>query len=234
MKKKIVGLILFSLIFLSMFNYASASVLSGPNEQVSGERYTHRIQAHNGTMLQFQNRTRIRINCSVDMDVDIDVDATDIGEQEFYLEIKSQEEFLQMNMTCRTEEAQLGIPSGKTIRNRSRNQYRINNSFVVEIHANGTVQARLGLVMSEEEAQQSEWAYFHEGDDEWVPVASYYQNGMLMADTDHFSIWGIITVSEAAPAAAPTIPLPSAAIIGFSIASVVALIMYSRRKSRIA
>ena len=212
-----------------MFNLVAATP-SGPDAEVPGNTYGNRIQAHNGTMVQFQNRTRIRINNSVDIDLDIDVDATDIGDQEFYLEIGSQEGDLQMNMTCRTEEAQLGIQSGKTIRNRNRNQYQVNNSFMVKLQANGTVEAKLGLVMSEEEAQQSEWAYFHEGDDEWVPVASYYQNGMLMTDTDHFSVWGIITVSTAAPA----IPLPSAAIIGFSIASAMALIMYSRRKSRIA
>jgi len=135
-------------------------------------------------------------------------------------------------MICRRDEIQLGVQEGKTIRNRERNQYRFKDeSFMVKLQANRTtIEAKLGLVMSEEEAVQSEWAYFHEGDDEWVPVASYYQNGMLMADTDHFSNWGIITVETAAPA----IPLPTAAIIGFSIATAMALIMYSRRKSRIA
>ena len=228
-----VGIIFFSLIFLNMLNFASASILSGPSENVSGNAYVHRIEAQNGTVVQFQNKTRIRINCSVDIDVDIDVDATEIGEEDFYLEIGSQEGDLQLNMTCRTKETQLGIQSGKTIRNRNRNQYRVNNSFMVKLQANGSVEAKLGLVMSEEEAQQSQWAYFHEGDDEWVPVASSYQNGMLITETDHFSVWAIISVSQEAQET-PTIPLPSVTIIGFSIAAVVALIMYSRKKSRIA
>ena len=214
-----------------MFNLVAATP-SGPDAEVPGNTYANRIQAHNGTMVQFQNRTRIRINNSVDVDVDIDVDAMDIGDQEFYLEIGSPEGDLQLAMVCRRDEIQLGVQEGKTIRNRNRNQYRLNDeSFMVQLQANRTtIEAKLGLVMSEEEAVKSEWAYFHEGDDEWVPVASYYQNGMLVAETDHFSVWGIITVSTATPA----IPLPSAAIIGFSIASAMALIIYSRRKSRIA
>lgn len=52
MKKKIVGLIFFSLIFLSMFNFVAATP-SGPDAEVSGNIYANRIQAHNGTMVQF-------------------------------------------------------------------------------------------------------------------------------------------------------------------------------------
>ena len=81
--------------------------------------------------------------------------------------------------------------------------------------------------MSEQEAQGKEWAYFHEGDQEWIPVESSYQNGELVCVTDHFSVWSIVETTS-------TIGLPVTISLGVTAVAIVASLLYYKRRVKLA
>ena len=111
--------------------------------------------------------------------------------QQLLKEITEADGDLELNMTCRENEAELGVQNGQTIRNR--NRHRVQQGFAIQLEANGSIKAKLGLEMSAGEAAGSEWAYYDETTEEWVPMESSYQDGMLVCNTDHFSTWTVIS-----------------------------------------
>lgn len=189
--KKVIGLMFLSLIALSMFSFASAdegTVVNVPNS----DKKQARIQAGEKMTYQFRQRTRIRINSSNTIEINMDCDAMNIGDKTVDIEILSVEgdADIELNMTCRQEETQLGVQAGKTVRNRVR--ARLNYGFVANITSNKSCNAKLGMEMTAAEAQTKTWAYLDEETDEWVPVESEYVDGELAAETDHFSVWTVV------------------------------------------
>lgn len=158
--------------------------------QVAGNHYEAKLQAQTQATYQFQHRTRVRVNSSAAVDMSIDCEALDIGEQTFSIEIKNATQEVQLNMSCVRDQEQLGVQNGSTVRNQNRHQVR--NQFAVQLECNQLVQARLGLEMTRGDAIRASWAYFDEDAEEWVEVASSYEDGMLVADVDHFSVWTIV------------------------------------------
>lgn len=219
MRKSLLGLFIISIFFVGMSSFA-AGVESG-DTPIAGDNAQAQIQAQVQKSYRFRARTRMRINSSVDVDVKMDVDAMKVGDQTFDIQITSADGPVELNMTCEENEAELGIQSRKNIRNRNRN--RIRENFAIKLQSNISVNAKLGLEMSESEGKRSEWAYYDESTEEWVPVDSKYKNGMVTAETDHFSIW-TVTTSEA------TIPFSLVGVMIFGLISVAAVFLYSKKK----
>lgn len=192
----ILGILIISVFVIGLAGFAAAagSQQQGPI-QVNGDKYQNETQAMTQYTYQFRQRTQIRFNSSVGVNLNIDCDAMNIGEKTFSLEIKAANGNMTLNMTCRQNETQLGIQAGQAIRNQ--NRARLMNQFTVRLQANSTCNATLGLSMTEQEAVRAEWAYYNESTDEWVPVDSEYVDGMLVADTTHFSVWTVVTADDA-------------------------------------
>ncbi|MCF2140276.1 MAG: hypothetical protein K9W44_09510 [Candidatus Lokiarchaeota archaeon] len=125
-------------------------------------------------------------------------------------------------MTIRTENSEIGLTNGSLVQNRNRLQYRYQEQFMINVSVNESVhlQARLALKMEDSNAT---WAYYDESTEEFVPVESTYQNGMLVTYTDHFSSWTILTLEEESDS--PVIPgyiwLGTPSLIGIGIAFLV-------------
>ncbi|MBY9021360.1 MAG: hypothetical protein KGD67_09890, partial [Candidatus Lokiarchaeota archaeon] len=148
-----------------------------------------------------------------------------IGDKDFALEIEGTGD-LQMNMTCKEEQAELGLLKGNTnqIRNRNRNQYQYQEGFVVSLECNGTfTRARLSIKATNEN-RMCEWAYYDEATEEWVSVPTTVEDDYLTAEVSHFSTWTVL------------LPDYTVLIVGFSIGGgvaaliIIATVFYIRRR----
>jgi len=144
--------------------------VQGSEVQVSTNSHSCHQNAGEETTYQFRQRTRIKLNASVNVDVNMDVDAMNIGTLSFSLEIEKTEDGMdiELNMTARQTEVELGVEAGKTVRARVR--AIINYGFAIKLEANKSCHAKLGIAMAAEEANGKTWAYFDELGDEWIPV----------------------------------------------------------------
>jgi hypothetical protein len=189
-KKIILGMFMLTLFAVSI---ASLDTVMAANVDIPGSDFHNAHQnAGEVTQYQFRQRTQLKINSSSPIDVNMDVDAMAIGEKTFSIEITEVEnnEDIELNMTCRQTEAELGVQNGATVRNRVRAQ--LNYGFAMNITANKTCHALMKMTMTQTEAKTKTWAYFDEEAEEWIPVDSEYVDGELVADTEHFSVWSII------------------------------------------
>lgn len=186
---------------LSLFaaSIASLDAVMAANVEISGSNL-HNAHQNAGDEIQyrFRQRTQVRVNSSaVPINVQMDVDAMAIGEKTFSIEVtevEDDEQEIELNMTCRESEEQLGVQAGALVRNR--NRVRMNYGFAANLTANQSCTAKLGMTMSATEAKGAAWAYFDEDAEEWVPVESEYVDGELVAITEHFSVWTIISSTD--------------------------------------
>lgn len=220
--KKLVGIMFLSLIAVSMVSMATAqegTVVDVPNS----DQKQAMIQEGQKMTYRFRQRTQIRINASVDVEMNMDCDAMNIGTKTVDIEIQTVEgdQDIELNMTCRQEESQLGVQAGKTVRNR--NRYRLNYGFAANITANQSCTAKLGMEMSASEASGKTWAYLDEEADEWVPVETEYVDGELAAVTDHFSVWTIVDSG---------VPVTTYVLIGAGAVAVAGIVFAVMKKKR--
>ncbi|MBD3350897.1 MAG: hypothetical protein GF364_05365 [Candidatus Lokiarchaeota archaeon] len=202
--------------------YFMVSIAAGATVEVpSSDKHSGHQNAGEETTYQFRQRTRLRINGTTEMELNMDCDAMSIGDKEMSLEITSVDgdQDIELNMTCREEESQLGVEAGKTVRNR--NRVRMNYGFAVNITANQSCTAKLGMEMSQSEANGKTWAYFDEEADEWVPVESEFVDGELLASTDHFSVWTIVD---------DAMPITTMILIGAGAVAAVGIVLYAIKK----
>ncbi len=192
MNKKHLAYIVLGMVLLGTIATLSISMVAaqdGGTIEIGGDQ-ANRFQNQGEMTYRFQHRTRIRINSSQDVTLNMNCDALGIGDRGFSLDIETEQEY-EMNMTCVRDQEQLGIQNGSTIRNQHRHQVR--NNFAIQIECSEEqLHARIGMEMTRGEAIRASWAYYDEAAEEWVEVESTYEDGMLVAETDHFSIWTIV------------------------------------------
>jgi hypothetical protein len=159
---------------------------------VNGDTIQTQIQANNQVMFTFRQQTRLRFNSTVDIDLNIRCDALRIGEKDFAIEIDCDQN-MHMNMTCTEEQTQLGLLKGNTYQIRNRNRHHsYQEGFCVSIECNvSQVQAKLKIEATSQN-RLSTWAYYDETNDEWVSSPSTVEQGYLVTETDHFSIWTVL------------------------------------------
>lgn len=217
------------LIFTSV---ATPLIYAAPDD---GEMFTakYKIGTDDDFDNQFQAQTRIRIRNRIEtqnaynISGEIRCQALKIGNKDFIIEVTDAAGNMEMNMTCREEEAELGLELGNNIRNRNRNRYRYQEGFAVNISCNCTeFQARL-RIKANEQNQNGEWAYYNGEIGEWESIPTEVDSeGYLTASTDHFSVWTILM---------PETDYTLYIIIGVSIAIVAAIgivlfILYKRKR----
>ncbi len=217
----------FLMIVFSTFMSFNVVAVGNPDVtfEIPGDTYHKHINASVATMFRFRQRTQLRLNASVNLDVNFDCDALRIGDKDFALEVEGTGD-LTMNMTCREEQAELGLMKGNTyqIRNRNRNNYQYQEGFVLTLECNGTfTRARLSIRATNEN-RIGQWAYFDNATQEWVSVGTTEKDGYLTAETAHFSTWTIL------------LPDYTLLIIGFSIGGgiaaliIIGLVFYIKKR----
>ncbi len=190
MNKKYIAYAVLGMVLLGTIATLSISMVAAQGDvEVNQNQYTIQQQAQEEVNYRFRNRTRLRIQSQEQVNLNMDCDAMNIGDKTFSIELESDGEAT-LTMTCRREATQLGVQAGALIRNQNRHQIR--EGFAIGLECEEMTRARIGMEMTRGEAIRASWAYFDEATEEWVEVASSYEDGMLVAETDHFSVWTIV------------------------------------------
>ncbi|MBD3194289.1 MAG: hypothetical protein GF317_04485 [Candidatus Lokiarchaeota archaeon] len=189
--KKMRTLLLGTFLTITVFLILSSSALAASPIMATNQ---YRIEEANGWTHQYTNQNRLTINKTGDFVIEgtIQYQYTNIMNKEFSVEITEASGDLNMNMTCTEEQEELGLLKGQRVTARNRNRFQYQEGFVVNITCNSTqIQARL-RIRANQQNRDGTWAYYNGETEEWVPVQSSIQDGYLVADTDHFSVWSVI------------------------------------------
>jgi len=219
------GLVLVGLLFAGLVSAAESSGSgSGDAKAVNGYRYQERVQANVTNQWKFQEKTQFQLRTNNSMDVDMECDAENIGEKTFGLELQTQTN-LQLKVSMNASDAAIGLEDGKTlqVKNQSQKQFKFQYRFMVQLELNNSgdaIQARLQVTAP---AEESTWVYYNEATEEFEEVASTVEDGMLVADTTHFSTYAVFTVVD--PATVDGYSL----FVLIPIAALAGLFVYRRR-----
>ena len=202
MKKlnKTLSMVLTATILFSVMMSLSSVAAQGENPQVNvaANQYKGSLAGNESNQFMFHNRFQfqIRTNQSVDLDMDVDVDG--VGAREFALELNTSEA-VHLEVQIRASDDELGLEEGKLVQHQNKNQFQNQYQYQEQFRVNLTiqeeceVQARLSINTDDENAK---WAYYDENAKEFVIVESTYENGVLSAETDHFSTWTVLTIED--------------------------------------
>ncbi|WP_457558560.1 hypothetical protein [Candidatus Harpocratesius sp.] len=185
----VLGILLYSAV------YINAVAADGPKEiEVGGNKHQENLTGNSTNKFTFQNRFKMQIRVNQSLNISINCDDPNLANREFEMDLNTSEP-IAAEITIRTENSEIGLKNGSLVQNRNRLQYRYQEQFMINVSLNESVhlQARLALKMGDSNAT---WAYYDEESEEFVPVESSYQNGQLVAYTDHFSSWTILTLEE--------------------------------------
>jgi len=208
--------------FLLMGSYLTLATAQEPQppveRDVAQNQYQGEIAGNETNQFMFRNRFQfqLRVNQSVNLNMDVDVDG--VGDREFQLEVNTQEN-AELTIRINASDESIGLEDGKQVQARNQNRYQYREQFQVNLSCDEPVEAKLSLKTGDSEAQ---WAYYDENKSEWITVPSTYENGVLTAETDHFSVWTVLTPEDS---------IPSYALIGFvTIGSIVGLLFIIKKK----
>ncbi|MHA1887314.1 MAG: hypothetical protein DRO88_10605 [Promethearchaeia archaeon] len=230
MKKITRGLLImaiFSVFIISALTAQYVAAQGGPNEiNVGGNKHQGTLVGNSTNRFTFQNRFQMQMRVNQTLNLSINCDDPGLADREFEMELNISES-IQAEMTIQTENSDIGLTNGSIVQNRNRMQYRYQEQFMINVSLNESVslQARLALKMKE---SNSTWAYYDEAEEEWVPVESNYENGMLVAMTDHFSSWTILTREESSD----NISIPGYLWIGVPSVIAIGFISFVLRRKR--
>jgi len=179
--------------------FAATAIAAAPNTpgadvDVDTNQYKGDVDAGSNNTYRFRNQFQFQLRTNSSADVDIEADVDGIGDRNFNLEVNTSSG-QKLTLRFEDENASLGLEQGNQVQTRNQNRYRYRENFMMNASLNGTgpLQARLEI---ETENSDSTWAYYDEETEEWVQVASEYKNGMLTAETDHFSVWTVLEVES--------------------------------------
>lgn len=175
-----------------------------PPVEVNQNKYQGSIGANVMHQFTFRNKFQFQIQTNVSLEMDVDCDVDTVGEREFTMLLNTTQE-QKMTMLMNGSNADLGLTNGSLVRETAQYRYRYQERFVLNVSLNATEAVQAQLCINVENQYQT-WAYYDEETEEWVPVTSTYQNGYLYADTDHFSLWTILTVENVSDTTDTTIP----------------------------
>jgi hypothetical protein len=214
------------LVLFATFSFNLVAAQGGtPMNVDDADTYQGRLNAFTQYNFRFRLRTQLRINSTTDIDVNIECDALNIGDKEFELEVDAPHD-LQMNMTCTEEQAELGLLNGNSYQIRNRNRYRYEEGFCLQIDCNCTepLYAKLKIKATNQN-QVGAWAYYDETTGEWVSVPTTIEDGFLVAETTHFSIWTILIPDY-------TLVIGISIGVGVAVLITVVSIIYIRKRKR--
>ena len=207
--KKIFAVSVFGLILvtsmLAINNIAAAPSTPGKEVPVDSDQYKGNVDAGANNTYRFKNRFQFQLRTNASADVDIEADVDGIGDRSFSLSGNTSSG-QKLSLRFEDEDAEVGLEKGNRVQARNQNRYRYQEKFMMNASLNGTgqVQARLELTT---ENSDSTWAYYDEEAEEWIEVVSEYSNGVLSAETDHFSVWTVLETESDEGAAIDGYPL---------------------------
>jgi hypothetical protein len=173
------------------------------------------------TLIQFQQKTQIFFKSNVSIDLNLSCEAISIGDKVLIVEINSSEE-LEINMTCKEEEKELGLLKGNLYQIKNRDRQKYLEGFVFSLECNNSFQAKLKLKATNEN-RAGTWVYYNEDTSEWIAVETIVEDEYLVAETDHFSTWTVL------------IPDPDYSLIiiigiGVGVGAIVAIVIVLRKR----
>jgi hypothetical protein len=181
------------------------------------------VQAEEPALFQYRNMTML-MNCTRNCNLVVTVDPT-VKPQLFGLSIDpNQTMTLTMNLS--------GSPlEGATVMERTLNFY-----FGIEPNATLQLSAQLKLHINQTELSQQlnrevnasglTWMYWNRTRGEWEAVESYMdQNGYLVCNTNHFSIWTVAEISESTSASPEPEPATNGIQTAFVYVGIIAVVL---------
>lgn len=183
--------LLFMTILISAFSMDYVAAAPDKEVEVSGDTVQQRVQANEQTQFRFRQRTQLTIQGNVNVDVSIDCDARNIGDKDVIIELEGDGD-MNMTMKCTEEQKELGLQKGNAYQTRNRNRYQYQEGFCAEIKCNESCDAKL-KIQANDQNQNGQWAYYDDDAEEWVTVDTTLEDGYLVAETDHFSTWTVLT-----------------------------------------
>lgn len=183
------------LVVVSMSIMNVAATPQGPNQtNVGGNQHQGTIAGNTTNQYMFQNRFQFQLRVNQTLDVDIDCDDPLLADRSFEMDLNTSE-CVRVEMNIRSENSDIGLTNGSRVQNRNRNQYRYQEQFMINVSLNESCQVQARLAINSEDSNAT-WAYYDEENEEFIPVESHYENGMVVANTDHFSLWTVLTYDD--------------------------------------
>jgi hypothetical protein len=241
--KKILSISLISLFLLGMSSYITNSVATGTStsgsgsttsttpttnqNNVTGNKHNQKLTANQTHQFKFTNKFQFSFMGNSSVDMSLECDTEKVGENDFQLALMSSEG-LSLKVQCNNSDSNLGLNNGTQVKVQNKAQYQNKNQLTLNISTNATAQFGATLTVKTAE-KNATWAYYNETSKEWVPVKTTIQNGVMTAETNHFSVWTIL-VGDSATTTSETSTVDGFAFIG--LVSILGVVLLLRKKNR--
>ncbi len=186
---------------------------------VNTNQYQGSIAGNETNQFTFRHRFQFQLRTNATVELDMDVEVDQVGDREFQLEVNTQEH-AELTIRINGSDESMGLEEGNQLQARNQNRYRYQEQFRLNISCDQPVEAKLSINTTDSGAK---WAYYDEDKEDWVTVESSYQDGVLTAETNHFSVWTVLTLDESS--------IPAYTLIGFvTIGSIMGLLIITKKK----
>ncbi len=197
--KKVVSLMILSFLALGLA-IGTPAVVGLEGEIIPSEnQYQGTIAGNETNQFRFKNQINFQLRTNVSMDLNMDVDCDQISNKDLSLNLNTTED-RDLNIQAGGDRSELGLMKGNIVQTRNEythsyayaEMYQYSEGIVLDLELDGTgsMQAELGIATTDSLAT---WAYYDEINQEFSVVKSTYENGYLYTETDHFSIWTVLT-----------------------------------------
>jgi CYTH domain-containing protein len=206
------GYILADTDHFSMWTVLSAQ--QGPKRWENQNKYTGSVQGNETNQFQFQNQFEFQLQTNSSVEIDIGCDSDNVQAKNMEMKLNTSEN-TKLQVRINNSNSELGLQNGSMVQTQNQNQYKFMEGVVFNFTTNSSdpLQAQIRYQMTE---QNCTWAYYDETQGKFITVQSRYENGYLVADTDHFSIWTILTPIES-EISDPSDPSDTSNIAGFTM-----------------
>jgi hypothetical protein len=211
---------IFAITILSIFVIGITTIINGvlaagpqtPPTDVSGQKQSGAINAGETKAYKFQNGFQFQLKVNASMNFDVECDEA-VGAKAFNLQLNTSNSGTNtaLKIQIQANNSAMGLVNGSQIQAKNQNRYRYQNMMMMNLSYNGTdpIQAKLEANCS---TKDDIWAFYNETSSQWETVPSEYKDGVLTADTEHFSLWTILT-----PEPTTTTTSTGSTIDGYSI-----------------
>lgn len=221
---KFFGIAIMGLILLSSMGstiVANAAPGDPPVEtDVDSDEFNQNVGAGETHQFRVRNRFQFKLQTNASLELDVNCETDKIGDRSFEMNIETQSG-QKLSLQFKAGDENLGLEDGNQVKAKNQNRYRYREMFMVNASLNSSSSVKATLRIATENEGDS-WAYYDEEAEEFVPVDSTYEDGMLTTETDHFSVWTVLQVEEDG--------IDGYALFGiFTIIGVVALFLKRRK-----
>ncbi|WP_371802299.1 hypothetical protein [Candidatus Lokiarchaeum ossiferum] len=196
-----------------------SSLPQGPKDVDVDHKFNGKVNANETNQFKFKNNFQFNFRANNSMEVDIECDEA-VQAKTMEMNMNTSEQ-VRLQIRINNSNSDLGLTNGSTIKTQNRYRYQFMEGAIFNFSSNATdpFMAQLRYQVGE---QNCTWAYYDEDKGEFVMVQSQLEDGYLIANTNHFSIWTILTINEVEDEST----IPGYAFLGvFSILGLAAIIL---------